>query len=49
MRILFLGDVVAEHGREAVRDVVPKLIEEFAPDFIVLNGENVAGGNGITP
>ena len=49
MRILFLGDVVAEHGREAVRDVVPRLIEEFAPDFIVLNGENVAGGNGITP
>ena len=48
MRILFLGDVVAEQGREAVRDLSPRLIEEFAPDFIVLNGENVAGGNGIS-
>ena len=45
MRILFLGDIVAEYGREAVRDGMPRLIEEFAPDFIVVNGENVAGGN----
>jgi metallophosphoesterase (TIGR00282 family) len=49
MRILFLGDIVAEHGWEALRDMMPRLIEEFAPDFIVVNGENVAGGNGITP
>lgn len=49
MRILFLGDIVAEVGREALRDGMPRLIEEFAPDFIVVNGENVAGGNGITP
>ena len=49
MRILFLGDVVAEHGRDALKELMPQLIEEFAPDFIVVNGENAAGGNGITP
>ncbi|NBR69799.1 MAG: metallophosphoesterase, partial [Verrucomicrobia bacterium] len=31
MRILFLGDVVAEHGRDAVKELMPQLIEEFAP------------------
>ncbi len=49
MKVLFLGDVVGEPGRQAVRDLLPQAREKFAPDFIVINGENSAGGNGITP
>lgn len=48
MRVIFLGDVVGEPGREAVKLGLPELIEQHAPDFIVVNGENSAGGNGIT-
>ena len=48
MRVIFLGDVVGEPGRLALKNGIPELIEEFAPDFIVANGENAAGGNGIT-
>lgn len=49
MRVIFLGDVVGEPGRDAVKAALPELIAERAPDFIVVNGENSAGGNGITP
>lgn len=49
MRVIFLGDVVGEPGREAVRQAVPILKERFRPDFVVVNGENSAGGHGITP
>jgi metallophosphoesterase (TIGR00282 family) len=49
VRILFLGDVVGEPGRLALKIGIPELIDQFAPDFIVVNGENSAGGNGITP
>jgi metallophosphoesterase (TIGR00282 family) len=48
-RILFLGDVVGEPGRRAVIDVVPALKNEYGLDFVVVNGENAAGGRGITP
>jgi metallophosphoesterase (TIGR00282 family) len=47
-RVLFIGDVVGEPGRKAVERMLPKLIERHAPDFVVTNGENVAGGLGIT-
>ena len=47
--ILFVGDVVAAPGRRALRDVLPALREEHALDFVVVNGENAAGGVGITP
>jgi metallophosphoesterase (TIGR00282 family) len=49
MRVVFLGDVVGEIGREAVKLAIPHFIEDWAPDFFVVNGENAAGGNGITP
>ncbi len=49
LRILFLGDVVGEPGRTAVITRLPELKQEFALDFIVINGENAAGGRGITP
>src|SRR5919199_2868813 len=47
--ILFLGDVVARAGRRLVRELVPGLREELSVDFVVANGENAAGGVGITP
>ena len=49
MRILFLGDIVGRAARNAVIDVLPGLRTELAADFIVINGENAAGGFGITP
>jgi 2',3'-cyclic-nucleotide 2'-phosphodiesterase len=47
-RILFCGDVVGEAGRTALTNTLPGLIERHEPDFVVTNGENVAGGLGIT-
>jgi metallophosphoesterase (TIGR00282 family) len=47
--ILFIGDVVGRAGRRALRELLPGLREELAPDFVVANGENAAGGIGITP
>ncbi|WP_420559487.1 TIGR00282 family metallophosphoesterase [Tepidicaulis sp.] len=48
MRLLFLGDIVGRSGREAVVSVLPRLRQEMALDFVVINGENAAGGFGIT-
>jgi 2',3'-cyclic-nucleotide 2'-phosphodiesterase len=48
MRLLFLGDVVGRSGREAVIRELPVMCERFGPDLVVLNGENAAGGFGIT-
>jgi len=48
MRILILGDVVGEPGRRLVEAHVPDLRRELALDFVVVNGENAAHGNGIT-
>lgn len=49
MRILFIGDIVGEPGRQAVRELVPKIKKKESIDFVVANGENAAGGSGITP
>jgi metallophosphoesterase (TIGR00282 family) len=49
VRILFLGDIVGEPGRKAVIEQLPILKQEEALDFIIVNGENSAGGKGITP
>jgi metallophosphoesterase (TIGR00282 family) len=48
MRLLFLGDVVGRAGRTVVLDAIPKLRARFALDFLIVNGENSAGGFGIT-
>jgi hypothetical protein len=47
--ILFIGDVVGRPGRRALRELLPTLRDELATDFVVVNGENSAGGFGITP
>src|SRR5437870_13855429 len=49
LTILFLGDVVGEPGRSAVIGRLPQLKEQHGIDFIIINGENAAGGRGITP
>src|ERR1700747_3069278 len=49
MKFIFLGDVVGEPGRDTARAALPILKERYSPDFFVVNGENAAGGNGITP
>jgi hypothetical protein len=48
-RILFVGDVVGGIGRQTLLDCLPVLRERYAPTFVVVNGENAAGGLGITP
>jgi metallophosphoesterase (TIGR00282 family) len=48
LRVLFLGDVVGEPGRSAVIARLPQLKQQHQIDFIVVNGENAAGGRGIT-
>jgi len=49
VRLLFIGDVVGGTGRRTVRALLPGLRDRYAPDFVVINGENAAGGIGITP
>ena len=48
MRILMIGDVIGSPGREAVRRILPGLREEKAIDLVIANGENAAGGFGLT-
>ena len=48
MKILFIGDIVGKGGRKAVNRLVPLLREQYACDFVIANGENMAGGGGIT-
>ncbi|MEY3480550.1 MAG: hypothetical protein RIQ71_1325 [Verrucomicrobiota bacterium] len=48
IRILFLGDVVGEPGRNALNNRLKGLQEELAADFTIVNGENAAGGRGIS-
>jgi metallophosphoesterase (TIGR00282 family) len=49
MKLLFCGDVVGRSGRDAVIKLVPKLRAERGLDFVVVNGDNAAGGFGINP
>jgi 2',3'-cyclic-nucleotide 2'-phosphodiesterase len=48
MRILFIGDVIGRPGREVIADELPKLKATLKLDFVVINGENLAGGFGVT-
>jgi 2',3'-cyclic-nucleotide 2'-phosphodiesterase len=49
MKLLFLGDVVGRSGRDAVVQHLPRLRKEWALDAVVVNGDNAAGGFGISP
>ena len=48
MKLLFVGDVVGKPGRRALAELLPQLRERHQPDWVVVNGENAAGGLGIT-
>lgn len=48
MRFLLIGDVIGRTGRNALRHFLPSLIKERSIDFVIANGENAAGGFGIT-
>jgi metallophosphoesterase (TIGR00282 family) len=49
VKVLFIGDIFGQPGRRIVKEVLPGVIEEHAPDLVLANGENAAGGFGITP
>ncbi|MDP5273517.1 TIGR00282 family metallophosphoesterase [Chengkuizengella axinellae] len=48
MKVLFIGDIVGSIGRKALEEVLPRLKQKYFPDIIIANGENAAGGRGIT-
>lgn len=48
IRLLFLGDLVGEAGRQAAKSVVERLLKDQSVDFVVVNGENAANGKGIS-
>ncbi len=49
MNILFVGDIVGKAGRLAIEGVLQKVVSSYQVEFIIANGENAAGGMGITP
>ncbi len=48
IRILFIGDIIGRPGRKALNIFLPTLLEKYSPTIIIGNGENAAGGNGMT-
>lgn len=49
MKVLVIGDIMGEPGRRAVERRLPKLVAQHNIDLVIANGENIAGGFGITP
>jgi len=49
MKILVIGDIVGRTGRQLVQRLLPELREKYGPALVIANGENAAGGAGITP
>ncbi len=48
MKVLFLGDIVGRPARRFLKDFLPELVKREAFDFVIANGENAAGGSGLT-
>lgn len=48
MKVLFIGDIVGKTGRQALKALLPNLADRYKIDLVIANGENVAGGFGIT-
>ena len=49
MKVLYIGDIMGEPGRKAINRALPKIVSQHQVDLVIGNGENVAGGFGITP
>ena len=48
MKVLFIGDIVGKVGRSAVKALLPNLTDKYKIDLVIANGENIAGGFGLT-
>lgn len=48
MKVVFIGDIVGNVGRDTVKRLLPWLKDKYNPHIIIANGENAAGGRGIT-
>jgi len=48
LKVLMIGDIVGQPGRKALKGILEKTIREYGIDFVIANGENAAGGNGLT-
>lgn len=48
LSIIFIGDIVGKLGRRTVAELVPKWREQYKPDLVIANGENMAHGKGVT-
>jgi metallophosphoesterase (TIGR00282 family) len=49
MKLLFIGDIVGEPGRKAIRELLPGIVKKNDIECVIANAENAAGGSGITP
>jgi 2',3'-cyclic-nucleotide 2'-phosphodiesterase len=49
LKVLFIGDIIGEPGRKMLKQALPELLKSHVPDLVIANGENAAGGFGITP
>ena len=49
MRLLFVGDVIGKPGRQALKRLLPRIVDERRTDYVIVNVENLAGGFGVTP
>ena len=49
LKVFFIGDIIGRPGRRTVRELLPALIDRLSIDMVVANGENAAGGFGLTP
>ena len=48
MKILFVADIFAQPGRRVAATLIPELVQEYEVDLVIVNGENAAGGFGLT-
>lgn len=48
MRVLLVGDIVGKKGRQVIKEILPEIKQKYQIDFCIANGENVAGGFGLT-
>ncbi len=48
IKILFVGDIIGKPGRTVIKELLPKVVSRHCPDMVIANGENAAGGFGIT-
>jgi metallophosphoesterase (TIGR00282 family) len=48
VKVLFIGDIIGKTGRHALKALLPNLIDKYKADLVIANGENIAGGFGLT-